>query len=209
MGAVGDRLTGQAIGHNTTDTLIGVAGNTIDQSQTRELLAQATRPAYVSPPPPEEAPPGEWVEVPGQWINGQWVPAHKTWVPVNPGGSGGQVSTSPQETTPPPYSMQAPPSVVPIPGTYVYFVPDIGVDILFYHGYWYRPHAGHWYRAAAYNGPWVYIVPQTVPAVIIGLPPNYRRGIPPGYRPVRYVELRRNWERWERERHWDHYRGRW
>ncbi len=31
-----------------------------------------------------ENPPGEWITLPGQWVNGQWVPSHKTWVPVNP-----------------------------------------------------------------------------------------------------------------------------
>ncbi len=184
----------------------GNAGNNIEQNQTREYLTQASKPMNVSYPRPEEGPPGEWVEVPGTWVNGQWVPAHKVWVPVNPGG-GGQVSANPQYA-PPPYTIHAPPPVVPIQGTYTYFIPDIGVDILFYHGYWYRPHAGHWYRATTYNGPWAYIVPRMVPGPIIGLPPDYRRNIPPGYRPVRYGELQRNWERWERVRYWDHYRGR-
>ena len=57
----------------------------------------------------------------------------------------------------------APPSVVLIPATYVYFVPDISVDILFYHGHWYRPHHGHYYRATSYNGPWVSIAPARCP----------------------------------------------
>jgi hypothetical protein len=60
-----------------------------------------TRPTivYVNPVPPDayaypdpglagqytgDNPPGEWVTVPGQWVNGQWVPSHKTWIPVNP-----------------------------------------------------------------------------------------------------------------------------
>jgi len=217
IGAIGGALAGQIIGHNTAGTLIGtaggalvgaVAGNAIDQNQTRQRLAQVSGSANMPPPPPEEGPPGQWVEVPGQWVNGQWVPTHRTWVPVNPGGSGGQPVASPQYAPPPAYVIQTPPQVVLIPGTYVYFVPNIGMDILFYHGYWYRPHAGRWYRASAYNGPWVYIVPRMVPAAIIGLPPDYRR-IPPGYVPIPYVELRVNWRRWERDRYWDHHRGRW
>lgn len=205
IGAIGGALAGQAIGHNTAGTLIGaaggalvgaVAGNAIDQSQAQERLAQA--------PPANVPPPGQWVEVPGQWVNGQWVPAHRTWVPVNPGG---QMGAGPQEA-PPAYVIQTAPPVVPIPGTYVYFVPDIGADILFYHGFWYRPYAGRWFRATTYNGPWVYIVPRMVPHVLRGLPPDYRRGIPPGYRPIPYQELQGNWRRWERERYWDHHQER-
>jgi hypothetical protein len=42
--------------------------------------------------------------------------------------------------------IHSPPPVVVIPGTYAYFAPDVGVEIFFYHGYWYRPHHGYWYR---------------------------------------------------------------
>jgi hypothetical protein len=224
IGAVGGALAGQAIGRNTAGTLIGaaggalagaLAGNVIDQSQARERLAQASRPVNVPPPPPEEGPPGEWIEIPGAWVNGQWVPAHRTWVPIDPGSS--QVGTTPQpapsptyanQPPPPAYAIPAPPQVVPVPGTYVYFVPGISTDTLFYHGYWYRPHGGHWYRATGYNGPWAYIVPGMVPGPVIGLPPDFRRRVPPGFRPVRHAELVRNWERWERQRYWDHHRER-
>ena len=34
----------------------------------------------------------------------------------------------------------APPEVVVIPGTYVYMVPDIDVDVLFFQVYWLRPY---------------------------------------------------------------------
>jgi hypothetical protein len=37
------------------------------------------------------------------------------------------------------YEVPAPPPMVVIPGTYVYAVPDAGVNMLFYHGYWWRP----------------------------------------------------------------------
>ncbi|HVN97332.1 MAG TPA: glycine zipper family protein [Syntrophorhabdaceae bacterium] len=213
IGALGGALAGQAIGRNTAGTLIGaasgaligaVAGNAMDQNRTDTRLAQVSRPMN-APPPPSDQPPGEWVEVPGQWVNGQWVPPHRTWVPVNPGGAGAAVAV-PQGAFPPAYVIETPPTVVPIPGSYVYYVPDIGVDIFFYHGYWYRPYGGHWYRGAGYNGPWVYVGARAVPPPIIGIPPDYRRVMPPGYRPVPYIELQGNWRRWERERHWDHHR---
>jgi hypothetical protein len=37
---------------------------------------------------------------------------------------------------------------------------------------------------------------------LIDLPPDYRT-IPHRYSRIPYGELRNNWERWERERHWD------
>jgi hypothetical protein len=93
--------------------------------------------------------------------------------------------------------------VVPIQGTYAYFVPGIGVDVLFYGGYWYRPFRGRWYRAASYNGPWMFTPGPMVPRVLVTLPPGWRK-VRPGYRPIPHAELHGNWERWERERHWEH-----
>jgi hypothetical protein len=102
---------------------------------------------------------------------------------------------------PPPFVIPAPPPVVVIPKTYVYVVPDIDVNILFYHGYWYRPHQGHWYRSRSYNGPWTYLPPGKVPRPILDLPPDYHR-VPQGYHRIPNRELKRNWSRWERERYW-------
>jgi hypothetical protein len=175
------------------------------------LLVQAAPPqAYGAPGPQpvQEGPPGEWVEVPGTWVNGQWVPAHRTWVPVNPDGSA--VAPAPPQQYPPPaqyppppaYTMPAPPQVLPIPRTYAYYVPGINIDVFFYQGYWYRPYGTYWYRAASYNGPWVYIPGPRVPHVLVTLPPGWRR-VPPGYRPIPHADLQRNWRRWERDRHWD------
>ena len=106
--------------------------------------------------------------------------------------------------TPPPVVIQSPPPMAVIPGTYVYVAPNVAVDILFYHGYWYRPYGGYWYRALSYAGPWVYLPSRSVPHVLITLPPGYRR-LPPGYHPIPHAELQRNWERWERDRHWEHH----
>ncbi len=101
----------------------------------------------------------------------------------------------------------APPPVVVIPGSYVYFVPGIDEDILFYHGYWYRPYRGQWYRAASYRGRWDYLSPHLVPAALIALPHDYRH-IPPGYRKIPHREVTRKWRQWEREKHWDRDEGR-
>ncbi len=102
----------------------------------------------------------------------------------------------------PPLVVAAPPEVVVIPGTYVYFAPGIEVDFFFYHGYWYRPYRGYWYRATGYNGPWVYIAPSRVPRPLLSLPPDFRR-IPPGHQRIPYGQLKKNWRTWERQKHWD------
>jgi hypothetical protein len=102
---------------------------------------------------------------------------------------------------PPPVVIPAPPPVVVIPSTYVYFVPDIEVEILFYQGCWYRPHQGRWYRATAYNGPWVYVELGRVPPALLGLPPDYRR-VPPGHQRIPHGQLQKDWRRWKNEKHW-------
>jgi hypothetical protein len=102
----------------------------------------------------------------------------------------------------PAFRFAAPPALVVIPGTYAYFVPDAGVDIFFYHDYWYRPYEGRWYRARNYNGPWAHVAPGGVPSAFLHLPPDYRR-VPAGGERVPYHEFRKNWKKWERERYWD------
>jgi hypothetical protein len=103
---------------------------------------------------------------------------------------------------PPPVVVHEPPPVVVIPGTYVYFAPDVGVDIFFYHGYWYRPHHGHWYRARGYNGPWHNIKGGRVPHVVRNLPPDFRH-YGRRHERIRHVDLQRNWKTWEQKKHWD------
>lgn len=98
--------------------------------------------------------------------------------------------------------ISAPPAMVVIPGTYVYYPPDVDVDIFFYDGYWYRPYRGQWFIAAEYNGPWGSIAIQRVSDVLVNLPPHYRH-VPPGYERMPYGMVKRNWRAWENERHWD------
>lgn len=108
---------------------------------------------------------------------------------------------------PPPLVIPAPPPMFVIPRTYVYFAPDVDVDIFFYHGYWYRPHQGHWYRSQSHNGKWVYIAPKRVPSVLVNLPPDFRR-VPPGHRHIPYGHLKKNWKTWERDKYWERHGGR-
>ncbi len=222
-GSTTGAVTGTAAGQRMAD---GTAQDTqivLAQAAPPQPYGQVTPPQPCAPvPPPQEGPPGEWVEVPGSWVDGKWVPAHRTWVPLNPDGSAlppptgqypppqaGQYPPPPpaaQYPPPPAYALPGPPEVMPIPGTYAYYVPGINVDIFFHQGYWYRPFGGRWYRSAFYNGPWLFVPGPRVPRVLVALPPGWRR-VPPGYHPIPHAELQRNWQRWERERHWDHHHG--
>jgi hypothetical protein len=117
--------------------------------------------------------------------------------------SGAEVNVNVGVFSPPPeYVVPTHPTVVVIPGTYVYFTPGLEVDILFHHGYWWRPYEGRWYRSRSYNGPWGYIRSEGVPNAIRTLPPDYRR-VPPDHERIPHDQLKKNWGRWEKERHWD------
>jgi hypothetical protein len=104
---------------------------------------------------------------------------------------------------PPVFRIAAPPPTVVIPGSYVYVVPDIDVDILFFRGAWYRPHEGHWFRASSYNGPWRFVAPNRMPREVVELPNHDYRRIPPGHSRIPYGQLKKGWKGWERNRHWD------
>jgi hypothetical protein len=93
----------------------------------------------------------------------------------------------------------APPAVVMIPNMPVYYAPDVGMDLFFYSGSWYRRHDDHWFRASYYNGPWAYTQPSHVPAVFMHMPAHYNR-IPPGHARIPHGQLRKHWHR-EQSRH--------
>ena len=101
---------------------------------------------------------------------------------------------------PPPVEITGPVELLPVPGRYVYFIPDIDADIFFYRDGWYRLYKGRWFRSDSYNGSWKHV--RDVPPALIDLPPDYRSASSRFDR-IPYRELRNNWERWEQERHWD------
>ena len=103
----------------------------------------------------------------------------------------------------PAYRFAAPPEVVVIPGTYVYMVPDIDVDVLFFQGYWWRPYEGHWYRSRDYKGSWRYVESGRIPRGLRELPQDYRHRLSPGYERIPHGDVQRNWKKWEKEKHWD------
>jgi hypothetical protein len=103
----------------------------------------------------------------------------------------------------PAYSFAAPPDVVVIPGTYVYMVPGIDVDVLFYQGYWWRPYEGRWYRSRDYRGSWRYVESRRIPRGLRALPQDYRHRLSPGYERIHHRDVQKNWKKWEKEKYWD------
>ena len=97
----------------------------------------------------------------------------------------------------------SPPLLVVIPGTYVYIVPDIDVDVLFFQDYWWRPYEGHWYRSRDYKGQWSYVEPGKIPSELRSLPQDYRHRLSPGYERIPHRDVERNWKKWEQEKYWD------
>jgi hypothetical protein len=103
----------------------------------------------------------------------------------------------------PAITFAAPPEVVVIPGTYVYMVPELDVDVLFYQGYWWRPYEGQWYRSRDYKGGYRHIEARSIPRGLRELPQDYRHRLSPGYERIPHRDAQRNWKRWEKEKHWD------
>lgn len=103
---------------------------------------------------------------------------------------------------PPAIVVKTPPSVAVIPGTYVYFAPDINDEVFFYGGWWWRPYNGRWYRAVEFGDPWVVIEIGRVPGVLLRVPRDYRN-LPPGHHKIPYGQMKKNWRQWEKERKWE------
>lgn len=137
------------------------------------------------------------------------VSVGETGVNVNVGGSEIHVN---KVNNPPAIRFAVPPDVVVIPGTYVYMVPDIDADILFFQGYWWRPFEGRWYRSQDFNGQWNYVEKGRVPSELRALPQDYHNRLSPGYERIHHGDLKKNWNHWEKEKYWDrkgeHDRGR-
>lgn len=106
---------------------------------------------------------------------------------------------------PPPIAVAEPPEVVLVPGSRVYYVPEVPYDVFYYSGYWWSPRGDRWYRARAYDGPWRVVSRRVVPS------PVYR--VPRDYRQVYVRERHIPYGQWKKEhygggREWGEHRGR-
>ena len=95
---------------------------------------------------------------------------------------------------PPPHVViSSPPAVFLIPNTYVYYAPEVAVQLFFYSGYWYTLNDGYWFRSSYYSGPWSLSPPSRVPVVFLHLPPRYYE-IPHGQKLIPYGQLKKHWK---------------
>jgi hypothetical protein len=119
---------------------------------------------------------------------------------------------------PPPVVVAEPPSMVLVPGSDVYFVPEVDYDVFFYNGFWWSPRGDRWYRSRAYGGPWRVVPRRIIPPPVYGVPRDYRR-VYVRERRVPYGQWKREWrehdrgrrggewERHERGERWEGERG--
>jgi WXXGXW repeat (2 copies) len=80
----------------------------------------------------------------------------------------------------PPIVVTTPPQLVVVPGTSVYYAPDVPTNYFFYKGRYYTLVNNAWYTAPVYNGPWVVIQVGKVPPPVLTVPVEYYK-IPPGH----------------------------
>jgi hypothetical protein len=81
---------------------------------------------------------------------------------------------------PPPIIFPAPPRVVVVPQTPVYYAPDTTYNVFMYdHRYW-SFHEGAWFFAPSHSGPWTFIPVAQVPRPVRAVPVRYYK-VPPGH----------------------------
>lgn len=83
-------------------------------------------------------------------------------------------------TPAPPPVIVAPPQLVVVPGTPVYFVPSAAFNVFVFGGKYYSFHNGVWFLASGHKGPWKVIALESVPQPVRGVPISYYK-IPPGH----------------------------
>jgi len=111
---------------------------------------------------------------------------------------------------PPSIIFYGPPDVIVLPDTDdVYVVPDIGIDLFFWNGWWWRPWEGRWYRSQYYNRGWGYY--NDIPSFYFDVDPGWRRyyrdrnwyGHRWDYERIPNQQLQLNWKSWQNDRRWE------
>ena len=90
-----------------------------------------------------------------------------------------QVSVS-INVPPPPIIFPAPPRVVAVPQTPVFYVPDTSYNVFVYENRYYNYYDGAWFIARSHGGPWVLVPPDRVPRPVLAVPVRYYK-TPPGH----------------------------
>ncbi len=111
--------------------------------------------------------------------------------------------------------LPAPPPLVVVPGTSVYYAPGAPANVFFYaHQYWIF--VDGWYVGPTWNGPWALVEPPYVPAPILQVPVGYYPVPPPPWRgwrpnapPPWESHYGREWREEPHERSWRESEERW
>jgi len=89
-----------------------------------------------------------------------------------PGPALAQVNVSVGIAIPTPFVFASPPQLVLLPGSSVYVVPDLGQDLFYVDGWWWRPWEGRWYRSQYRDRDWSYY--ENTPSFYGGVPRDWR-----------------------------------
>jgi hypothetical protein len=80
----------------------------------------------------------------------------------------------------PPAAIAAPPRVVSIEGSRVFYAPASSYNLFIYDGRYYSFHNGVWFVAAGAGSRWTFVASTAVPPAVLAVPVSYYR-IPPGH----------------------------
>jgi hypothetical protein len=72
------------------------------------------------------------------------------------------------------------PSLTIVPGSPVYYAPQVDTNFFFYDGMYWVYQDDSWYASSWYNGPWAAVDPGIVPEILLRVPVRYYRR-PPSY----------------------------
>lgn len=101
---------------------------------------------------------------------------------------------------PPPIVVAAPPALVMVPNSEIFFVPDPKIDVFFFNGFWWSSRGSEWYRSTEYKGPWKIINKRHVPASVFHVPKNYRH-LYKKEKHIPYGQWKKKWKHPKKEQH--------
>jgi len=106
---------------------------------------------------------------------------------------------------PPPLVMEAPPALVAVPQTPVYYAPSLPYNYFYFGGLYYAFHDDHWFSAVSYGGPWTFVTIEHVPRPILAVPVSYYKVKPAQWKehgPPPWARHGHGHERWHEHDDW-------
>lgn len=104
-------------------------------------------------------------------------------------------------------SMFSYPDLVRVPGTPVYYAPNLTSNFFFYDGLFWVFRSDMWFSSSWYNGPWQTVEPDWVPLYVLRVPVRYYRQPPDYFRGWRHDAPPRWGQHWGRD--WERQRSGW